>query len=275
MGVVIVVTSGKGGVGKTTAAFNLGAALSMQEKNVLLLDADLGLRNLDVVMGLEDRVVFDMVDVVEGLCLLKQAIVSDERFSERLHLLPAAQTRDKCGITQEQMQFLIDQVRPLYDYILIDCPAGIERGFVNAVSCADEAIVVTMPEVSAVRDADKVIGLLASYDLVSPKIIVNRIRPQMVKKGDMLSVGDVTELLGASLLGVVPDDEAIIRAGNLGRAAVLRPSDAGQAYLRIAMRILGESIPVKKAGHKRQWATMFRWGKREERVYAQKSKIVR
>ena len=244
MGEVIVITSGKGGVGKTTTTANIGTALALEGKSVVLVDADIGLRNLDVVMGLENRIVYDLVDLVEGVCRLKQAVIKDKRF-DGLFLLPAAQTRDKNAVKPEQMVKLCKQLREQYDYVLIDCPAGIEQGFNNAVAGADKAIVVTVPEVSAVRDADRIIGLLASKDLYNPQLIVNRLRIDMVKRGDMMNIDDTIDILGIDLLGVVPDDERIIVSSNRGEPAVTQcDSLAGKAYRNIAKRIMGEDVPL-------------------------------
>jgi len=244
MGEIIVVTSGKGGVGKTTTAANLGTALASEGLKVVLIDTDIGLRNLDVVMGLENRIVYDIVDVTNGNCRLRQALIKDKRF-ENLYLLPAAQTKDKTAVTPDEMEMLCDELRFEYDYVLIDCPAGIERGFYNAIAGADKAIVVTTPEVSAVRDADRIIGLLDSADLRNPKLIINRIRPRMVKQGDMMDIEDIVDILAIDLLGVVQEDEKIIVSTNKGEPAVMNPaSAAGEAYRRIARRIRGEDIPL-------------------------------
>ncbi len=244
MGERIVVTSGKGGVGKTTLTLNIGASLAMRGKRVALVDTDLGLRNLDVVMGVEDKVVYDLVDAVEGRCRLKQAMVQDARFSGRLTLLPAAQTRDKDTVTAQQMRALTAELAEQFDYVLIDCPAGIEQGFKNAVAGADQAIVVTMPEISAVRDADKVIGLLLACDIPSPRLVVNRLHTKLVRRGDMMSLRDTAEVLGIPLLGAVPDEDAVIRAGNLGKPAALNGGRASTAFHNIASRILGEDVPL-------------------------------
>ncbi|WP_039767713.1 septum site-determining protein MinD [Caldicellulosiruptor sp. F32] len=244
MGEVYVITSGKGGVGKTTTTANVGTYLSILGKKVLLIDADIGLRNLDVVMGLENRIVFDIVDVVEGRCKPKQALVKDKRF-EGLYLLPAAQSKDKTAVSPEQMKTLCNELRKDFDFILIDCPAGIEQGFKNAIAGADKAIVVTTPEVSAVRDADRIIGLLEAYELHNPKLIINRIRFDMVKRGDMMDIDDILEILSISLLGIIPDDEKIIISTNKGEPIVTdEKSRAGQEYRNIARRILGEDIPI-------------------------------
>jgi septum site-determining protein MinD len=244
MGEVIVITSGKGGVGKTTTTANLGTGLAVQGKKVVLIDTDIGLRNLDVVMGLENRIVYDLVDVVEGSCRLKQALIKDKRF-EGLYLLPAAQTRDKNAVRPDQMVKLCDELRDEFDYILIDCPAGIEQGFKNAIAGADRALVVTTPEVSAVRDADRIIGLLEANEIKKPRLIVNRVRADMVKRGDMMTIDDIIDILAIDLIGVVPDDENIIISTNKGEPAVNdNKSMAGQAYRNITKRLMGEDIPI-------------------------------
>ena len=244
MSKVFVVTSGKGGVGKTTTTANIGTALAMDGHKVVLLDADIGLRNLDLIMGLENRVVYDLVNVVEGKCRLKQALIKDKRHKD-LYMLPAAQTRDKDAVSAEQMKALCDELRKEFDYILIDCPAGIEQGFKNAISGADEAIVVTTPEVSAVRDADRIIGLLEANEIREPQLIVNRVRIDMVKNGNMMSVEDIVELLATKLLGVVPDDQEIIITSNKGEpAAINTKSRIGMAYKNIAQRIQGHQVPL-------------------------------
>ena len=251
MGVVIVVTSGKGGVGKTTTTANLGAALALLDKKVALVDADIGLRNLDVVMGLENRIVYDLVDVIEGNCRLKQALIKDKRYSN-LFLLPAAQTRDKDAVSPEQMQGLCKMLKDEFDYVVIDCPAGIEQGFKNAISGADRALVVTTPDISAVRDADRIIGLLEANDLRNPELILNRVRVEMVKKGDMMAIEDVTEILAIEMIGVVPDDESIVVSTNRGEPAVTdQASKAGMAYRDIAKRIMGEDVPFMDLDEKK------------------------
>ncbi len=243
MGEVIVVTSGKGGVGKTTTSANIGTALALSGKKVALVDADIGLRNLDVVMGLENRIVYDLVDVVEGHCRLKQALIKDKRF-ENLYLLPAAQTRDKDAVSPQQMQKLCDELRAEFDFVIIDCPAGIEQGFKNAIVGADSAIIVTTPEVAAVRDGDRVIGLLEASGKHGSRLIVNRLRPEMVKRGDMMNIDDIVEILAVELLGVVPDDEKIVVSTNRGEPAVVdTQSRAGEAYRNIARRLQGENVP--------------------------------
>lgn len=242
-GKVIVITSGKGGVGKTTTCANIGTGLSLRGKKVVLIDADIGLRNLDVVMGLENRIVFDLIDVVEKTCKLRQALIRDKRF-ENLYLLPAAQTKDKDAVKPEQMVELCNELKQEFDYILLDCPAGIEQGFKNAVAGADEAIVVTTPDVSAVRDADRIIGLLQANEIFEPRLVINRIRPDMVRRGDMMEVNDVNDILAIGLLGVIPDDQEIIVSTNRGEPTVNdRSSRAGQAYRNIVGRLLGENVP--------------------------------
>lgn len=243
MAKVIVITSGKGGVGKTTTTSNIGVGLALKGHKVLLIDTDIGLRNLDVVMGLENRIVYDLVDVIEERCRVLQALIKDKRCSN-LCLLPAAQIRDKNDVSPEQMKKLIENLRKDFDYILIDCPAGIEQGFKNAIAAADEAIVVTTPEISATRDADRIIGLLEANEIKNPKLIVNRIKMDMVKAGNMLSVEDMLEILAIELIGVVPDDENIVISTNRGEPLVYKgESMAAQAYKNIVSRIEGNNVP--------------------------------
>jgi septum site-determining protein MinD len=238
----IVLTSGKGGVGKTTATVNIGAALAKRGHRVILVDTDIGLRNLDLVLGLEKRIVFDLVEVIEGRCQVRQALIKDKRF-ESLAILPAAQTRNKDAITEAQMARLIDELADMADYVLIDCPAGIEGGFRNAIAGADEAIVVTTPEVSAIRDADRVIGKLAERS-IPMRLIINRIRPDMVRSGDMLSIDDVCEILSIELLGIIPDDEEIIDTTNRGEPLVLGEGYRLRGiYEKIVRRLEGDLIP--------------------------------
>ncbi|PKR85220.1 septum site-determining protein MinD [Heyndrickxia camelliae] len=250
MGEAIVITSGKGGVGKTTTSANLGTALALQGKKVCLIDTDIGLRNLDVVLGLENRIIYDLVDVVEGRCKIHQALVKDKRFDDNLFLLPAAQTSDKSAVNPEQMKKLVDELKQEYDYIIIDCPAGIEQGYKNAVAGAEKAIVVTTPEVSAVRDADRIIGLLEKEEHIDPpKLIINRIRNHMMSSGDMLDIDDITTHLSIDLIGIVMDDDEVIRSSNQGEPIALNPnSKASIAYRNIARRILGESVPLQAIG---------------------------
>jgi septum site-determining protein MinD len=238
MGRAIVITSGKGGVGKTTTTANLGAALAQLGHTVVLIDADIGLRNLDVVMGLENRIVYHVVDAIKGKCTVQKALIKDRRM-ENLWLLPASQTDDKDSVTPEDMRSLVFELKTTYDFVLIDCPAGIEQGFKNAIAGADEAIVVATPEVSSIRDADRVVGLLAAAD-VPARLIVNRISPNLVKKGDMLSQSDVIEILALDLLGAVPLDDQIIATTNKGVPAVLEgKSAAAKELIAIAKRLSG------------------------------------
>jgi septum site-determining protein MinD len=242
---IVTITSGKGGVGKTTTVANLGVSLALLGKRVVCIDTDIGLRNLDVVMGLENRIVYDLVDVVEGRCRLRQALIKDKRLSE-LYLLPAAQTRDKTAVSPEDMVGVCNQIRDEFDYILIDSPAGIEQGFRNALAPADMVIIVTTPEVSAVRDADRIIGLCEAAEKGTPWLIINRIRQEMVNRGDMLSTADIIEILAINLLGIVPDDEAIIVSTNRGvPAAFENNSGAAVGYRNIARRLEGEDVPFQ------------------------------
>lgn len=245
MSQVIVVTSGKGGVGKTTITANIATGLALyKDRSVAMVDADIGLRNLDVVMGLENRIVYDLIDVTQGTCRLKQALIRDKRF-ENLYLLPAAQTKDKTAIQPEQMKKLCDELRKEFDYIIIDSPAGIEQGFKNAIAGADKAIIVATPEVSAVRDADRIIGLLESAGFEEHMLIINRIRADMVKRGDMMDIDDMIDILAVDLLGVVPEDQQIVISTNRGEPAVSDPSSkAGHAFKNIIRRIEGEEVPL-------------------------------
>lgn len=243
-GRVIVITSGKGGVGKTTTNANIGTALAKAGKKVVMIDTDLGLRNLDLLLGLENRIVYTIVDVVEKRCKLKQALVKDKK-NPNLCLLAAAQTRDKTAVTEEQLKDICEELKKEFDFILVDCPAGIEQGFQNAVAGASEAIVVTTPEMSAVRDADRIIGLLeAREEIKSYKLLLNRVRPNMIKSQDMMSVDDVVEILSAQLIGIIPEDTGIITSTNKGEPIVNdEKSLAGQAYRNVAKRIIGEDVP--------------------------------
>lgn len=243
-GRVIVITSGKGGVGKTTTNANIGTALARAGKKVVMIDTDLGLRNLDLLLGLENRIVYTIVDVVEERCKLKQALVKDKK-NPNLCLLAAAQTRDKTAVNEEQLKDICEQLKKDFDFILVDCPAGIEQGFQNAVAGASEAIVVTTPEMSAVRDADRIIGLLESKEEIkSYKLLLNRVRPNLIKSNDMMSVEDVVEILSAQLIGIIPEDTGIITSTNKGEPIVNdEKSLAGQAYNNVAKRIIGEDVP--------------------------------
>lgn len=244
MGEVIVITSGKGGVGKTTTTANIGAGLVNLGNKVVVIDADIGLRNLDVVLGLENRIVYDIVDVVSEQCRLKQALIKDKRF-DGLYLLPAAQTKDKDAVSTDQMVKLCSDLRQTHDYVLIDCPAGIEQGFKNAIAGADKAIVVTTPEISAVRDADRIIGLLEAAEVCDPRLIVNRIRPDMVRRGEMMDLDDMRDILAIEVIGVVPDDESVVISTNRGIPTVSdEASFSGQAFRNISLRITGEEVPL-------------------------------
>ena len=241
---VIVITSGKGGVGKTTTTANIGASLADKGHKVLLIDTDIGLRNLDVVMGLENRIVYDLIDVIEGRCRISQALIKDKR-CQNLVLLPAAQIRDKNDVNVDQMKELISSLKDSFDYILIDCPAGIEQGFKNAIAAANEAVVVTTPEVSATRDADRIIGLLEAAGIKNPRLVINRLRIDMVKDKNMLSVEDILDILAVKLLGVVPDDENVVISTNKGEPLVYKgDSLAAKAFKNIASRIEGVEVPL-------------------------------
>ncbi|MCG0238997.1 MAG: septum site-determining protein MinD [Firmicutes bacterium] len=244
MGQVIVITSGKGGVGKTTTTANLGAGLASHGHRVCLVDADIGLRNLDLLLGLENRIVYDLVDVANGYCKYKKALIKSKQF-DNLFLLPAAQTKDKTAVRPDQMRDLCEELKQEFDYVLVDSPAGIEQGFQNAVAGAEKAIIVTTPEMAALRDADRVVGLLEAMDKERPMLIINRYRPGMVRKGDMLAIDDMLEILAIDLLGVVPEDEQIVVTTNRGEPAVLdKHSRAGEAYRNITRRLMGEQVPL-------------------------------
>ena len=250
MSEVIVVTSGKGGVGKTTTTANIGTGLAKLGKKVVMIDTDTGLRNLDVVLGLENRIVYNLVDVVEGNCRIKQALITDKR-CPKLYLLPTAQTRDKSAVTPEQMIKLLDELKSDpegFDYIILDCPAGIEQGFQNAIAGADRALVVTTPEVSAIRDADRIIGLLEANGFKQMDLIINRLRMDMVKRGDMMSADDVVDILAVPLIGIVPDDENVVIATNQGEPLVGKNSLAGQAFYNICRRLDGKEVPFMDFG---------------------------
>lgn len=258
MGEAIVITSGKGGVGKTTTSANIGTALALQGKKVCLVDTDIGLRNLDVVMGLENRIIYDLVDVAEGRCRLAQALIKDKRFDE-LYLLPAAQTKDKDAVKPDQVKLIVEELKSDFEFVVIDCPAGIEQGFKNAIAGADKAIVVTTPENAAVRDADRIIGLLENEKIHGAKLIINRVRVNMLKKGEMLDIDEICQVLAIDLLGVVPDDEYVIKAANEGEPTVMNPkSRASIAYRNVARRILGDTVPLMSLEDKRGAISKFK-----------------
>ncbi len=247
-GKTIVVTSGKGGVGKTTTVANLGTSLAKRKYSVVMVNTDIGLRNLDVVMGLENRIVYNLVDIIEGKCRKEQAMIRDRKLPN-LFMIPAAQTREKNSISPEQMKELCSTLAAEYDYVLIDCPAGIEQGFKNAIAGADTALVVTTPEVSAIRDADRVIGLLEAAMLRHISLIINRLNVKMVKKGDMMSTQDIISLLSVPLLGVVPESDEVVVSTNRGvPLANDRNSKAGAAFVRMAARLNGENVPLDGEG---------------------------
>jgi septum site-determining protein MinD len=246
---VITITSGKGVVGKTTLTANLGVALANLGKKVINIDADIGLRNLDIIMGLENRIVYDLIDVVEGRCKLRQAMVK-HKLHPNLHLLPAAQTRDKTALSPDQMIRVLEELKQEFDFILIDSPAGIERGFQNAIAGADEALIVTNPEVSSVRDADRIIGLIEAKERrIHTYLVINRVKPDMVKRGEMLSADDVVEILSIRLLGIIPEDETVLIAGNTGSPGTA--TKASQAFQNIARRLLGEHVPFMQISEDR------------------------
>ncbi len=261
MSEVIVITSGKGGVGKTTTTANIGTGLAMQNKKVVMIDTDIGLRNLDVVMGLENRIVYNLVDVIEGNCRIKQALIRDKKY-DCLYLMPSAQTKDKNAVTPEQMKKLTEELLDDFDFVLLDCPAGIEQGFLNAIAGASRALVVTTPEVSAIRDADRIIGLLEANNITDIKLIINRLRTDLIKRGDMMSVEDVADILAVDLIGAVPDDENVVISTNQGVPIVGSHTYAGQAYYNISKRICGQQIPLidfnKKRGMFRKRAKLNR-----------------
>lgn len=265
---VIVVTSGKGGVGKTTTTANIGAGLARMGHKVVMIDTDIGLRNLDILMGLENRIVYNIVDVVEERCKLAQALVKDKRMPN-LCLLPAAQTRDKSALEPDQMVAVVEELKKDFDFILVDSPAGIEQGFQIAVAAATEAIVVATPEMSSVRDADRIIGLLETKEQIKHyKLVLNRVRPEMMKTNDMMDVEDVLEILSIKLLGIIPEDQDIIVSTNRGEPVVLRDGDkvprATEAYRNIARRIAGEDVPFLELDTPTHWVdkvkNMFRFG---------------
>ena len=256
----IVVTSGKGGVGKTTTSANLAAGLALAGKKVVVIDADIGLRNLDVILGLENRIVYDLVQVIEGECRLKQALIRDKRV-EGLFLLPAAQTRDKNSVRPDDMKKLVNDLKELHDYVIIDCPAGIEQGFKNSIAGADRAVIVTTPEVSAIRDADRIIGLVEANELPEPELIINRYRPGMVERGDMMNREDILEILAIKLIGIVPDHEDIVISANRGQPVVFDDdSVVGAAFRRICERVQGHDVEIPSfEDDSGFWDTFKRW----------------
>lgn len=257
-GQVVVVTSGKGGVGKTTTVANLSTGLARLGYKVVVMDLDIGLKKLDLIMGLENRVIYDIIQVAEGECTLKQALVKDKRFPD-LYMLPAAQTRNKDDIKAEQVQAICDELRPDFDFIFLDCPAGIEQGFRNAIYAADKAIVVTNPEVSAVRDADRIIGILESAQFKDIKLLINRLQPNMVKSGDMLSIEDLMEHLCIDLLGVVPEDKSVVISTNRGEPIVLSENaPAAQAFSNIVRRLVGEEVELMPMEDDSFWSKLKR-----------------
>jgi len=264
MGKAIVITSGKGGVGKTTTSANIGTALALMGKRVCMMDLDIGLRNLDVVLGLDNRIIYDIVDVAEGRAKLVQALVKDKRFDDKLYLLPAAQNTDKTALQPEDVKEIVDELKPDYDYVLIDCPAGIEQGFMNAVAGADAAIVVTTPEISAVRDADRGVGLLEQHPLKeAPRLLINRIRRNMMQDGSTMDIDEITRHLGIELLGIIFDDDAVITTSNQGEPIVLKTDNpASQGYRNVARRLEGETVPLMKLEEQETggfWHTISSW----------------
>ena len=252
MSEVIVITSGKGGVGKTTSTANIGMGLAQMDKRVVMIDTDIGLRNLDVILGLENRIIYNLVDVIEGTCRLKQALIRDKRYPN-LFLLPSAQTRDKSSVSPEQLKKLVEQMKEDFDYIILDCPAGIEQGFQNAIAGADRALIVTTPEVAAIRDADRIIGLMESRQIGRMDLIVNRLRFDMIRNGEMMSLEDIRDILSINIIGAVPDDENVVVSTNQGEPLVGRNTMAGQAYGNICMRLMGENIPLMVSRYQTGW----------------------
>ena len=266
MGKAIVITSGKGGVGKTTTTANLGTALALLGKRVCLVDLDIGLRNLDVILGLDNRIIYNIVDVAQGTAKLHQALIKDKRFDDKLYLLPAAQNTDKSALEPEEVKAIVEELKPDFDYILLDCPAGIEQGFMNAVAGADEAIVVSTPEISSVRDADRVVGLLEQKELTEPPmLVISRIRRHMMNDGDMMDVDEITHHLSIKLIGIVFDDDEVISYSNKGELIVLNEKNpASQGYRNIARRLEGETVPLmtiretEKGGFMKKFISWFK-----------------
>ena len=265
MAKTIVITSGKGGVGKTTSTANIGTALALQGHKVCLIDMDIGLRNLDVVLGLENRIIYDVIEVYEGRAKVHQALIKDKRFEDLLFLLPASQHADKNAIQPERMKEIVDELREFYDYILIDSPAGIEQGFENSIIAADAAILFTTPEISAIRDADRIIGILEQRDIEPPKLVINRIRKEMMDSGDVMDVEEITRHLSVELLGIIYDDDEVVRTSNKGNPVVLDPDFvSSKGYRNIARRILGESVPLLTIKEEEEkvslWKRIFSFG---------------
>lgn len=265
MAKTIVITSGKGGVGKTTSTANIGTALALQGHKVCLIDMDIGLRNLDVVLGLENRIIYDVIDVAEGRAKVHQALIKDKRFDDLLFLLPASQHADKNAIQPERMEEIVNELKEFYDYILIDSPAGIEQGFENSVIAADAAILITTPEISAIRDADRIIGILEQRDIEAPKLVINRIRKEMMDSGDVMDVEEITRHLSVELLGIIYDDDEVVRTSNKGNPVVLDPDFvSSKGYRNIARRILGESVPLLTIKEEEEkvslWKRIFSFG---------------
>lgn len=267
MAKTIVITSGKGGVGKTTSTANIGTALALQGKKVCLIDMDIGLRNLDVVLGLENRIIYDVIDVAEGRAKVHQALIKDKRFDDLLFLLPAAQHADKNAIEPECMVEIIEELDEYYDYILIDSPAGIEQGFENSVVAADAAVIITTPEISAIRDADRIVGILEQRDIEPPKLVINRIRKEMMDNGDVMDIEEITRHLSLELLGIIYDDDEVVRTSNKGNPVVLDPDFiSSKGYRNIARRILGESVPLLTVREEEKlpfWKRLFSFGKKD------------
>lgn len=262
MAKTIVITSGKGGVGKTTSTANIGTALALQGKKVCLIDMDIGLRNLDVVLGLENRIIYDVIDVIEGRAKVHQALIKDKRFDDLLFLLPAAQHADKNAVSPDDVMEIVAELDEFYDYILIDSPAGIERGFENSIVAADAAIIITTPEISAIRDADRIVGILEQRDIEEPKLVINRIRREMIDSGDIMDVDEITHHLSLELLGIIYDDDEVVRTSNKGNPIVLDPDHiSSKGYRNIAQRILGNSVPLltidKKEEDRPFWKRLF------------------
>ncbi len=256
MSEIYVVTSGKGGVGKTTTTANIGVGFAMRGKSVVLIDTDTGLRNLDLLLGLENRIMYDLVDVTSGHVPYKKALVRHKKY-DSLYLLPTSQVKDKSAVNPDELAALCEELRRSYDIIIIDCPAGIEQGFKTAIAAADTAIVVTMPEISAVRDADKIIGELGRADKEDICLVVNRIRPKMIEKGDMLDMDDIDEILSVKCIGQIPDDEMVVTSTNRGEPCVtMKGSPAGQAYLDVVARLCGEEVPFRELGKESLWETI-------------------